>query len=135
MSWRIYAPVICLSRSAALTNAAQIIFPWARREALIGRESRDFLCAQVQRLAMGNCHMGKLAEKRQLNGAECRLLDAGADHRIAVGAQQHRRAVAQGIDQGLAPFDSVDKTGRGINRWTSGRKKLGVHMHGSKSAF
>ena len=42
---------------------------------------------------MRHGHMRQLAQKSKLDGALNRLLKAGADHRIAMGAEQHRCAV------------------------------------------
>ena len=84
---------------------------------------------------MRHRHVRQFAEKGQLNGAQDRLLDASADHRIAVRAQQNRGAVFQRGSQRVAALHRANQPRGGIDGRAVRRKKFRIHVDRAKAVL
>ena len=107
---------------------ADEIFPAAQRKTLVGVVHFQLFSAEIFRLAVQQGQVIPLAQHRQPGGALDHLLDAFADHGVAVGAHQHRRSVAQRGCQVVAPFEGAHQADSLINWRAVGGEKLAIMM-------
>lgn len=108
--------------------AAQIILPGAFWKCPIGGEARQFFCVHVKRIAVGYCHMRKLADEGESDSAQDRFLETGSDHCVAVGPHQDRRAVFKGGCECHTAFDGTDESHCRVYGRSHDRQKPGVYV-------